>query len=64
MACAPIANETKTVILSPGAATPKLTDAGDYVFRNRAPGQLEAIQIAKFAYEKMGSALEIIFFGI
>lgn len=53
MACAPLANETKTVILSPGAATPKLTDAGDYVFRNRAPGQLEAIQTAEFAYEQL-----------
>jgi len=50
MACAPIANDTETVILSPGAATPNLTEAGDYVFRNRAPGQLEAIKIAEYAF--------------
>lgn len=53
MACAPIANEAKTVLLSSGAATPSLTEAGDYIFRNRAPGQLEAIQTADFAYDHL-----------
>lgn len=34
LAIAPIANEKKVIILSPGASNPKITDAGDYVFRN------------------------------
>lgn len=34
LAIAPIANEKKIIILSPGASNPKITDAGDYVFRN------------------------------
>lgn len=34
LAISPIANEKKVIILSPGASNPKITDAGDYVFRN------------------------------
>ena len=54
MACAPIANKTKTVLLSPGAASPSITTAGDFIFRNRASGAAEGIEIAEFAYEKLG----------
>lgn len=53
MACAPIANKTKTVLLSPGAASPNITEAGDFIFRNRASGAAEGIEIAKFAYKKL-----------
>jgi len=53
MACAPLANESKTVILSSGAVTPRLTNAGDYIFRNRAPGQLEAVRTAEFAFKQL-----------
>lgn len=34
LAIAPIANAKKVLILSPGASNPKITHAGDYVFRN------------------------------
>ena len=34
LAIAPIANKSKVIIISPGASNPKITDAGDYVFRN------------------------------
>ncbi len=34
LAIAPIANEKKVIIISPGASNPKITEAGDYVFRN------------------------------
>jgi len=54
MACAPIANRTKTVLLSPGAASPNITTAGDFIFRNRASGAAEGVEIAKFAYKKLG----------
>lgn len=62
MACAPLANEMKTVILSSGAATPQLTGAGDYVFRNRAAGQLEAVQIAEFAFKTLALRRIVIFY--
>ena len=53
MAVAPIANEKKVVILSPAGASPNITDAGDYVFRNRAAGGLEAMKLAEYAVEKL-----------
>lgn len=34
LAIAPIANQNKVIIISPGASNSKITDAGDYVFRN------------------------------
>lgn len=52
MSVAPIANEKKVVILSPAAASPNITFAGDYIFRNRATGTLEALELADFAYNK------------
>lgn len=54
LACAPIANRMKTVLLSSGAASPDITNAGDYIFRNRASGAQEAIITARFAYDKLG----------
>jgi len=54
MACAPIANRKQIVILSPGAASPNITEAGDFVFRNRASGTLEAIETARFALRTLG----------
>ncbi len=54
MAVAPIANERKTVVLSPAAASPSITEAGDYIFRNRAAGGLEALKLAEYAYTELG----------
>lgn len=48
MAAAPIANTTKTVLLTSGTGSPNITDAGDYIFRNRLSGKLEVDAIAKF----------------
>jgi len=61
MAVAPIANKNKVVILSPGAGSPNITNAGDYIFRNRATGSLEAIEIAQYALMKMNLKNIIIF---
>jgi branched-chain amino acid transport system substrate-binding protein len=48
MAAAPIANNRKVVLFSSGAASPGVTNAGDYVFRNRLSGKLEVEDMAKF----------------
>jgi len=53
MGAAPIANKAKVVLLSPGAAGPQVTDAGDYIFRNRPSGALEASKIAEYAYKTL-----------
>lgn len=53
MACAPIANEKQIVILSPGAASPNISEAGDFIFRNRASGTQEALETARFVLFKL-----------
>lgn len=61
MAVAPIANRAKVVVLSPGATSPNITYAGEFVFRNRAAGTLEAREMAKYAYDKLGLRNIIVF---
>lgn len=48
MAAAPIANTSQTVILTSGTGSPDITNAGDYIFRNRLSGALEVTAISKF----------------
>jgi branched-chain amino acid transport system substrate-binding protein len=52
MAMAPIANENKTILFVTLASSPSITQAGDYVFRNRISGIFEAESMAKMAYER------------
>jgi branched-chain amino acid transport system substrate-binding protein len=47
LAVAPIAEKNKVVLLSSGASSPKLTDAGDYIFRNEVSDSYGAEQTAK-----------------
>jgi branched-chain amino acid transport system substrate-binding protein len=49
LAMAPVANETKTVILSPYASNYRITDAGDYVFRIYPSDATQGVQDAKLA---------------
>ena len=41
LAMAPIAENNKIILLSPGASNPKISDAGDYIFRNWHSDALE-----------------------
>ena len=59
MAVAPIAEQNKVILLSPGASTPELTNAGDYIFRNRQSISGEVSKVAEvshndFNINKMG----------
>ena len=49
LACAPIANSSKVVLLSTSASTEKFKDAGDYVFRLRESGIIHGNEMAKYA---------------
>ena len=51
---APLFQEAGVVLLSPAASTPKLTRAGDYIFRNFPSDELEAINSADYVYNKAG----------
>jgi len=52
MACAPIANERQVVLFTPIASGPNVTQAGDFVFRNRVSGYYEASEMARVAAER------------
>ncbi|MCX6844289.1 MAG: ABC transporter substrate-binding protein [candidate division WOR-3 bacterium] len=52
LAVAPIAESSHVVLLSPGSSSPKITEAGDYVFRNCVSDVYEGSEMAKFAYDK------------
>jgi branched-chain amino acid transport system substrate-binding protein len=53
LAMAPIANENKVVIISPGASSPEITKAGPYVFRNWPSDALQGVVNAQYAAIEM-----------
>ncbi len=53
LAMAPIANAEKVVIISPGASSPAITDAGPYVFRNWPSDALQGVVNAQFAMSEL-----------
>lgn len=55
LACAPVAEKSKVVMITPIASTPKLKDAGDYVFRTRESGLLQSYKVAEYVYKHTGA---------
>ncbi len=53
LAVAPLAEENKIVILSPGASAPSITDAGDYVFRNELSDSFGGDKQANLAFNNL-----------
>lgn len=54
LSVAPIANEKKVILFTPAASAPEISQAGDYVFRNRLSGLQEVEAMARIAYERLG----------
>jgi len=52
LAISPIAEREKVVIISPGASSPDITDAGEYTFRNWPSDALQGKVLAKFVATK------------
>lgn len=52
LTCAPVANERKVVLLTTAAGSDEIRDAGDYIFRNRESGSVEADAIAKACIDR------------
>ncbi len=48
LACAPVAQRTNTVMITPVAGTEKLKEAGEYVFRTRESSLFQAHAMAEF----------------
>lgn len=53
LAVAPIAEQKHVVLLSPGSSAPKISDAGDYIFRNALSDVYEGTEMAKFAFDNL-----------
>ncbi|MBE3038394.1 MAG: penicillin-binding protein activator [Chloroflexi bacterium] len=54
LAVSPLADQHRVVLLSPGASTPRLTLAGEYVFRNELSDKLGGERQAELAYGRQG----------
>ncbi len=55
LSVAPITEENKVILITPIASTPKLSYAGDYVFRTKVSGALHGIKMAEFSYNKLNA---------
>lgn len=53
LAMAPIAERNKIILLSPGASSPEISNAGEYIFRNWHSDALEGQIDADYAYRAM-----------
>jgi branched-chain amino acid transport system substrate-binding protein len=53
LAMAPIAEHDHILLLSPGASNPKISDAGEYIFRNWHSDALEGEVDADFAHNRL-----------
>lgn len=53
LAIAPIAELSKVVVLSPGASNPKLSTAGEYIFRNIASDDYDGNVMAHYIYNNL-----------
>lgn len=53
LAIAPVAEKNQVVVLSPTASAPKITDAGDFIFRNTYSDVFEGTKDAEYAYKEL-----------
>jgi branched-chain amino acid transport system substrate-binding protein len=54
LACAPVADQHKTVLVNVGAVSPRLVNAGKYLFSNIPNGILEVDVMAEYAFKTLG----------
>ena len=55
MAIAPMAESTKTVLISGCSSNPSITTAGDYIFRDYPSDSFQGVYAAAIAHEKLGA---------
>ena len=53
-AAGPIAQQAKIAVFGTSTTAPKITDIGDYIFRNAIPGKLAIPTTVKKAHDKLG----------
>jgi branched-chain amino acid transport system substrate-binding protein len=52
LAIAPLFQEAEVIFMSPSASTPKLSEEGDYIYRNYPSDTLEAVNMATHIYNR------------
>lgn len=62
LACAPVAEKTRTVIISASATADGIADAGDYVFRITPPNSRQGKDVADFSISKLHAKTGAIIF--
>jgi branched-chain amino acid transport system substrate-binding protein len=62
LACAPIANQNSTIIISASATADNIADAGDFVFRITPPNSKQGHDIADFCKAKLNAKRAAIIF--
>ncbi len=60
LAIAPIAEKNRVVLLSPASSSPRLTSAGDYIFRNYPSDTLEGKLVAQYVVNNKYSSSAVI----
>jgi len=55
LACAPIADEKHTLMISASATADQIADAGDYVFRITPPNSKQGADVADFCWSKLNA---------
>lgn len=62
LAASPLAEQNKVVLLSPGSSSPKITEAGDFVFRNYPSDNTQGKVLGEYAtkkgFKKVGMLVE------
>jgi len=53
LACAPVADQSKVVLLNSGGVSPKIRGSGQYVFSNIGDGSVEVKVMAEYAYNNL-----------
>lgn len=54
LAIAPLFQEASVVLMSPSSSAPKISDAGDYIYRNYPSDELEALNTADHIFNQTG----------
>jgi branched-chain amino acid transport system substrate-binding protein len=54
MSCAPVAERSRVVMITPIAGTPDLKDAGDFIFRTRESGVEQSHIVAEYMVKTLG----------
>jgi branched-chain amino acid transport system substrate-binding protein len=63
LATAPIAENNKVTMISPGASSPEVRNAGNYIFRNYPSDEYDGEVMANYVFNKLGKQSTVIVYS-